>query len=80
MRELLWEHAGIVRNERALKEGLKKLRNVEADPRLKLLTRGGVLECALAREESRGAHYREDFPVMRKEFERSSYFLNSGCR
>ncbi|BAD84486.1 Quinolinate synthetase B [Thermococcus kodakarensis KOD1] len=78
LREILWGHAGIVRNERTLKEGLKKLRDVEADPRLKLLVRG-VLECALAREESRGAHYREDFPAMRKEFERPSFF-DGKCR
>jgi L-aspartate oxidase len=65
IREILWEHAGIVRNAKTLREGLKKLDGVEADPRLKLLARG-VLECALAREESRGAHYREDFPAMRK--------------
>lgn len=78
LRNILWEHAGIVRNERTLKEGLKKLRDVEADPRLKLLVRG-VLECALAREESRGAHYREDFPTIRKEFERPSFF-DGKCR
>ncbi|NJF25595.1 L-aspartate oxidase [Thermococcus sp. Bubb.Bath] len=73
LREILWEHAGIVRNARVLKEGLKKVKGIEADPRLKLLARG-VLECALEREESRGSHYREDFPAMQKEFERSSFF------
>lgn len=73
LRRILWEHAGIVRNAKSLREGLKKLEGVEADPRLKLLAKG-VLECALAREESRGAHYREDFPLMRKEFERPSFF------
>ncbi|ASJ10342.1 L-aspartate oxidase [Thermococcus sp. P6] len=73
IREILWEHAGIVRNARTLREGLKRLSSVEADPRLKLLARG-VLECALAREESRGAHYREDFPLMRKTFLRPSFF------
>ncbi len=78
IREILWEHASIVRNAKILREGLKKLDNVEADPRLKLLARG-VLECALAREESRGAHYREDFPAMRKVFERPSFF-DGRCR
>ncbi|WP_456366080.1 L-aspartate oxidase [Thermococcus sp.] len=78
VRELLWEHAGIVRTAEGLREGLRKLREIEADERLKLLARG-VLECALAREESRGAHYREDFPVMRKAFERPSFF-DGRCR
>ncbi|ASJ06406.1 L-aspartate oxidase [Thermococcus pacificus] len=78
LRELLWEHVGIVRTAEGLKAGLEKLEGIEADERLKLLARG-VLECALAREESRGAHYREDFLVMRKEFERPSFF-DGGCR
>ena len=78
IRELLWEHAGIVRSAEGLRGGLKKLKGIEADERLKLLARG-VLECALAREESRGSHYREDFPVMRKAFERPSFF-DGRCR
>ncbi|ACS33122.1 L-aspartate oxidase [Thermococcus gammatolerans] len=78
LRELLWEHAGIVRSAKTLREGLQKLEGIEADPRLKLLAKG-VLECALAREESRGSHYREDFPVMRKAFERPSFF-DGRCR
>jgi len=78
LRELLWNHAGIIRSAETLREGLSMLEDVEADPRLKLLARG-VLECALAREESRGSHYREDFPAMRKEFERPSFF-DGRCR
>ena len=78
LRDLLWEHAGIVRTAEGLKAGLERLKGVEADGRLKLLARG-VLECALAREESRGAHYREDFPVTRKDFERPSFF-DGRCR
>ncbi|ASJ11607.1 L-aspartate oxidase [Thermococcus thioreducens] len=78
LREILWKHAGIVRSGSSLREGLKRLDSVEADHRLKLLARG-VLECALAREESRGAHYREDFPAVRKAFERPSFF-DGMCR
>ena len=73
LRELLWEKAGIVRSAKTLKEGLRELEGIEVDPRLKLLAKG-LLECALAREESRGSHYREDFPAMRKAFERPSFF------
>jgi len=78
LKELLWNHAGIVRSAESLREGLGKLEEIEADPRLKLLAKG-VMECALAREESRGAHYREDFPLMRKGFERPSFF-DGRCR
>ncbi|AEH25409.1 L-aspartate oxidase [Pyrococcus yayanosii] len=73
LRELLWNHAGIVRDAEGLREGLRKLEGIEADPRLKLLARG-ILECALTREESRGAHYRTDFPFTREELRKPSFF------
>ncbi|NJE11170.1 L-aspartate oxidase [Thermococcus sp. MAR1] len=73
LRQLLWEKAGIVRSAKTLEEGLRELEGIGADPRLKLLAKG-LLECALAREESRGSHYREDFPATRKAFERPSFF------
>lgn len=73
LRELLWKHAGIVRDGESLKEGLKELESIDADTRLKLLARG-ILKNALIREESRGAHFREDFPHPRKEFERPLFW------
>jgi L-aspartate oxidase len=78
VREILWKYAGIVRNENGLKKGLKKLMGVEVDARIKLLARG-ILECALKRRESRGAHYREDYPFMKEEFERPSIFRGGIC-
>jgi L-aspartate oxidase len=53
IRRLLWEDAGVIRSA----EGLERLRGVDALlPRL-------VAEGALARRESRGAHFRSDFPT-----------------
>jgi aspartate oxidase len=53
IRHQLWEDAGVIRSA----EGLKRLRGVDALlPRL-------VAESALARRESRGAHFRSDFPT-----------------
>jgi L-aspartate oxidase len=58
VRRLLWEDAGVIRSA----EGLERLRRVDALlPRL-------VAEGALARRESRGAHFRSDFPTEDDEF------------
>ena len=55
---MLWEDAGVIR----CAEGLERLRHVDALlPRL-------VAESALARRESRGAHFRSDFPTEDDEF------------
>jgi len=53
IRRLLWEDAGVIRSA----AGLERVRHVDALlPRL-------VAESALARRESRGAHFRSDFPT-----------------
>jgi L-aspartate oxidase len=51
-RDGLWQHAGIERDA----DGLHTLLD-DAHPLVRL-----VAACALAREESRGAHLRRDFP------------------
>ena len=73
IREVLWKHAGIVRSGEKLKEGIKKLKNIKADKRIKCLAEG-ILKSALWREESRGVHYRADFPFTREEFKKPSFW------
>lgn len=58
IRHMLWEDAGVIRNA----EGLEHLLHVE--PLLPRL----VAEAALKREESRGAHFRSDFPTEDEAF------------
>lgn len=77
VRALTWEHAGLVRSDTGLREGLARWQR--ASRRWAALDRGAatraafeaqslltlsrlILETALARTESRGAHWRCDFP------------------
>jgi L-aspartate oxidase len=75
IRDAAWLGAGIIRSESALSEGLTVLESMEVDwesdpsPSLEqmetsnlLIVARVILECARKRLESRGAHYRSDYP------------------
>jgi L-aspartate oxidase len=73
LRELMWKQVGIMRHAKDLKTALDALKAIELpatekntrqDHELRNLHTLGALvaRCALAREESRGSHYRSDFP------------------
>jgi L-aspartate oxidase len=82
LRRLAWETCGILREGADLEGLCRRLaatRWVQALPsreRHELRSRHIVLDliarCSLARRESRGAHYRTDFPEKRPEFEKHS--------
>jgi L-aspartate oxidase len=73
-RGILWEKAGIIRDGKQLAAAVKRLAELSAldtsHPSRSTYEAGNILtvapliaRCALAREESRGAHYRSDFPL-----------------
>ncbi|MCI0355126.1 MAG: L-aspartate oxidase [Acidobacteria bacterium] len=73
LQEVMWKGAGIVRAGDTLRKTLKQLQEMQsrlptetsrrAREAANLLQTGLlIVRCALAREESRGAHYRTDFP------------------
>jgi L-aspartate oxidase len=80
VQDLSWTHCGIVRDARGMREAIARLEagrpGVEArNAHLAALL---IARCALAREESRGAHYRSDFPEKREEFARHTIVSQNG--
>jgi len=87
IRSLAWEKCGIVRDGSGLEEAIGRLEalaeKIPASPehavarnmrQVALL----IARCALARRESRGAHFRADWPRKRREFARHSV-IAKGC-
>lgn len=82
LRHLAWKYAGITRSGQGLQEGLQQLdllstlfekglgrssrHGFETDNMYQVIRL--VARCALARQESRGGHYRTDFPDARQEY------------
>jgi len=78
IREVMWKQVGIMRNGKELASAIAKLERMELpkadkpgrdDHELQNLRTLGLLiaRSALAREESRGSHYRSDFPYRSDE-------------
>jgi L-aspartate oxidase len=77
LRKYMWDYVGIVRNEKNLNLMLKKLKQLEKritalnenkmnvrflELKNMTLVSGLITKAALTRKESRGTHYREDYP------------------
>ena len=73
VRAIAWKHCGIVRDAPGLRSALAWLdaqTSEDFETRNMLQVAQLIARCALAREESRGAHFRTDFPEKRGEFEK----------
>ena len=69
VREVMWRHAGIARTAKGLRTAVAELAEIQerlptgATEELNLVqTAHLIVEAALRRKESRGGHYRSDFP------------------
>jgi L-aspartate oxidase len=88
LRDLTWESCGISRNAEGLEAAIHGLERVVweqvSEPTLPGIelrnmheVAGLIARAALWREESRGAHYRTDFPEKREEFQRPSTMVQT---
>ena len=86
LKNIMWDYAGILRSEISLRKALSELDNLEKlcgnhevcasreeyEFKNMLTVSKLVAACALERKESRGAHFREDYPQTLSE-EKHSY-------
>ena len=76
----MYANVGLVRNEFGLREALSRIENLEAsfpgaanELRNLLVIGRLVAEAALARKESRGSHYRSDYPSTDESLAKRSF-------
>jgi L-aspartate oxidase len=82
LQRLMWEFAGVQRSGEGLAHAASVLSTWQADQledRNLLDLARVVVDAALAREESRGAHYRTDFPTPRPELARRRHTSREGA-
>jgi L-aspartate oxidase len=89
LRALTWQYCGIVRTGQGLEAAIEKLRHdgvvlpcaSVADYELRNMhaVAGLIAACALARHESRGAHYRLDYPQKDESYAKHSVISRDGA-
>jgi L-aspartate oxidase len=79
IREIMWEQVGLVRTEAGLREALQELHTLEeqyhpgcGEGRNLLTVARFMTTAAMLRRESRGAHFRVDYPAQDPDWERHS--------
>jgi L-aspartate oxidase len=77
LRKLMFEHVGVVRDRAGIETALERVSAAgEGGPlRNMLVVARAIATAAFAREESRGGHYRSDFPASGAAARRSSLLL-----
>ena len=78
VQRIAWEKCGIVRSAEGLREAVAQLEGPAPEspesPEERNMRQAALLiaRCALARQESRGAHFRTDYPEKNEAFARHS--------
>jgi L-aspartate oxidase len=75
IRQVMWDHCGIDRSAKGLRLGLSRLAEIESrlpagatEEANMVETSRLIAEAALLRKESRGGHYRSDFPRSKRKW------------
>lgn len=85
LRKTMWKYVSITRSENGLKEALSEIKKLENEFdiyakytqkeayefRNMFIVAKAITKSALSREESRGGHFREDFPLTKEEAQHS---------
>jgi L-aspartate oxidase len=86
IQQIMWECAGIVRSKEGMKKGLQQLSvfqqqalNFSIEIHNMLQVAQIILRSALWREESRGGHYRLDFPQTEEKWALQQYMVKETC-
>ncbi len=79
VKKVMWENVGIVRDARGLTRAIETLSEIAVsnspwEVKSSALLGLAIAVSAMRREESRGGHYRRDFPYEREEFRKHSTF------
>jgi L-aspartate oxidase len=77
VRQVMWDYCGIDRSAKGLRYGLAKLKEIESrlpegatEEANMVQTSLLIADGALLRKESRGGHYRSDFPRAKRKWSR----------
>jgi len=84
VRRLMWERVGILRSHESIRRALFEFEQIARAPLARasrnfLNVATLITRCALWREESRGAHYRTDFPARDDEHWRVHSIVRTGA-
>jgi len=91
IQRIMTEEVGIVRNRENLEKALKELEELGShlfftytrpaawETQNLLIVAYNIARAALIREESRGSHFRSDFPKPRKKWEKKHIILGKDC-